>query len=81
MGWNKKFLLFSSMYLLMILTVGVFGAYTIMKQNDSMHMIVHNSQARVNVASNARLAIVELGRALSNVVAATDRKDIRTEAV
>lgn len=80
-GWNKKFVLFSFLYLLMLLTVGVFGAYTIVQQNRSMETIVHNSQARVNVASNARLAVVELGRALANVIAATEKKEIRTEAV
>ena len=80
-GWNKKFVLFSFLYMLMLLAVGIFGAYTIVKQNESMQDIVHNSQARVNVASNARLAVVELGRALAAVVAATERSDIRTEAV
>lgn len=80
-GWNKKFILFASIYMLILLVVGAFGAFTIMKQNNSMQSIVHNSQSRVNAAANARLAIVELGRALANVIAETERKDIRMEAV
>ena len=80
-GWQKKFLLFASLYTALLLAIGLFAAYTIINLNRSTQSFVHNSQERVNVAYNARVSIVELGRALANVVAASDAQQIRLEAV
>ncbi len=80
-GWRKKILGYSALYVFLILGVGLFGVYTINQQKQSMENIVQGSQTRVNVAANARVAVVEMGRALANVVAAVERREIRLQAV
>jgi methyl-accepting chemotaxis protein len=80
-SWQKKILLFALLYTALLLTIGLFATYTIFNLNQSMQSMVHNSQARVNVANNARVAIVELGRALASVISASDRQEIRQESV
>jgi len=80
-GWRKKILGYSALYVFLILGVGLFGVYTINQQKQSMESIVQGSQTRVNVAANARVAVVEMGRALANVVAAVERREIRKQAV
>jgi len=80
-SWRKKILGYSALYIALVLGIGVFGAYTIDQQNQSMAEIVLGSQQRVNGAANARVAVVEMGRALASVVAAEERYEIRLQAV
>ena len=80
-GWRTKILSLSGLYIIIIMAVGLFGAYTIHGQSKSMEEIAQNSQARVNTASNARVAVVELGRNLANVIVADEKKEIRRQAV
>ena len=64
-GWRTKILSLSGLYILLILAVGLFGAYTIYQQNLGMEDMVNKAQPRVDLATNARIAVVELeiGRA------------------
>ncbi len=80
-GWRTKILSLSGLYILLILAVGLFGAYTIYQQNRDMENMIQKAQPRVDLATNARLAAVELGRALANVIAAEQKKEIRRESV
>jgi methyl-accepting chemotaxis protein len=80
-GWRTKILVYSALYIVLVLTVGLFSAYTIDQQNHSMADIVQGSQQRVNGAANARVAVVEMGRALANVVAAAEKRKIRIQAI
>jgi len=80
-GWRTKILSLSGLYILLILAVGLFGAYTIYQQNLGMENMVQKAQPRVDLATNARVAVVELGRALANVIAAEQKKEIRRESV
>ncbi|MGD8566726.1 MAG: methyl-accepting chemotaxis protein [Gammaproteobacteria bacterium] len=80
-SWQKKILLFACLYITLLLAIGLFSAYTIVNLNRSMESIVHNSQSRVNVANNARVAIVELSRALASVIAVSDPREIRQESI
>jgi len=80
-GWRKKILGYSGLYILLVLGVGLFGAYTINQQNDSIEEIVQGSQHRVNGAVNARVAVIEMERALANVVAAEEHSSIRKASV
>ncbi len=80
-GWRAKILSLSGLYILLILAVGLFGAYTIYQQNLGMENMVQKAQPRVDLATNARVAVVELGRALANVIVAEQKKEIRLESV
>jgi len=80
-GWRKKILGYSALYVILVLVVGLFGVYTINEQKQSMENIVQGSQTRVNVAANARVVVVEMGRALANVVVAEERREIRRQVV
>ncbi|VAX01899.1 hypothetical protein MNBD_GAMMA20-173 [hydrothermal vent metagenome] len=80
-GWRTKILSLSGLYILLILAVGLFGAYTIYQQNLGMEDMVNKAQPRVDLATNARIAVVELGRALANVITAEQKKEIRLESV
>ncbi len=80
-GWRTKILSLSGLYILLILAVGLFGAYTIYQQNLGMEDMVNKAQPRVDLATNARIAVVEMGRALANVITAEQKKEIRLESV
>ncbi|HEB92852.1 MAG TPA: methyl-accepting chemotaxis protein [Gammaproteobacteria bacterium] len=80
-GWRTKILSLSGLYILLILVVGLFGAYTIYQQNLGMENMVQKAQPRVDLATNARVAVVDLGRALANVIIAEQKKEIRLESV
>ncbi len=80
-GWRTKILGLSGLYILLILAVGLFGTYTIHQKNLNMESMVKEAQPRVDLATNARLAVVDLGRALANVIAAEQKEEIRHESV
>lgn len=80
-GWRKKILGYSALYILLVLGIGLFGSFTIYQQNDSMMNMIEISQQKVNGATNARVAVVELERALASVIAAEERAKIRKQAV
>ena len=80
-GWRKKILGLSAMYVMLVLLTGLFSAYTIHEQNQSMETIIQGSQKKVEIAANARLSVVEMGKALASVIAAVERKEIRFQAV
>ena len=80
-SWRKKIIGYSALYILLVLGIGLFGVLTINQQNHAMAEIVQGSQQRVNGAYNARVAVVEMSRALATVVAAEERRTIRLQAV
>ncbi len=80
-GWRKKILGYSALYIALVLGIGAFGSFTIYQQNQSMVNIIQVSQQKVNGVTNARVAVVEMERALANVIATEERKKIRKQAV
>lgn len=80
-GWRTKILGLSALYIIIVLGVGLFAGFTIFEQNRALENIVHNSQARVNTASNARVAILDMGRSLANVVAVSEKTETRAQSV
>ncbi len=80
-GWRKKILGYSALYIALVLGIGVFASFTIYQQNQSMSHIIEVSQQKVNGVTNARVAVVEMERALANVIATEERTKIRKQAV
>ena len=80
-GWRKKILGYSALYIALVLGIGAFGSFTIYQQNQSMANIIQVSQQKVNGVTNARVAVVEMERALANVIATEERSKIRKQAV
>jgi len=80
-GWRKKILGYSALYIALVLGIGVFASHTIYQQNQSMSHIIEVSQQKVNGVTNARVAVVEMERALANVIATEERARIRKQAV
>ena len=80
-GWRKKILGLSAIYVLLVLLTGAFSAFTIHEQNQSMEAIIMGSQEKVDLVADVRLSIVEMGKALASVIAAVERKKIRLQAV
>ncbi len=80
-GWRKKILGYSALYIALVLGIGVFASLTIYQQNQSMSHIIEVSQQKVNGVTNARVAVVEMERALANVIATEERARIRKQAV
>ncbi len=80
-GWRKKILAYSALYIAMVLGVGLLGAVTIYQQNQAMENIIQVSQKKVNGVTNARIAVVEMERALANVIATESRKEARKQSV
>ncbi len=80
-GWRKKILGYSALYIGLVLGIGAFGSFTIYQQNQSMANIIQVSQKKVNGVTNARVAVVEMERALAKVIATEERSKIRKQAV
>ncbi len=80
-GWRKKILGYSALYIALVLGIGAFGSFTIYQQNQSMANIIQVSQQKVNGVTNARVAVVEMERALAKVIATEERSKIRKQAV
>jgi len=80
-GWRKKILGYSALYIALVLGIGIFGSFTIYQQNQSITHITQVSQQKVNGVTNARIAVVEMERALANVIATEERTKIRKQAV
>ncbi|MCF6338427.1 MAG: methyl-accepting chemotaxis protein [Gammaproteobacteria bacterium] len=80
-GWRKKILGYSALYIALVLGIGIFASLTIYQQNQSMSHIIEVSQQKVNGVTNARVAVVEMERALANVIATEERAKIRKQAV
>lgn len=78
---RAKIFLLSGIFILGMIAVAAGGAWVIHKQNIDVHNKVSTSQARVNAASSARLAIVEMTSAINALLAADDPANIRPAAI
>ncbi|MDH5436094.1 MAG: methyl-accepting chemotaxis protein, partial [Gammaproteobacteria bacterium] len=80
-SWSKKILGLSGLYMLGNIFIGVFCAIALYYQISTIQNEVGETRQRVDVATNARLAIVEMGRARSSLIAAQESTDIRRGAI
>ena len=78
---RTKILALSGLLIVGIVSVGVLGAGFIHNQSRTTESAVTESQARVMAASRARVAIVEMNAAISTLLAADERVDIRKAAI
>jgi methyl-accepting chemotaxis protein len=80
-GWRKKILGISALFVLIIIAIGVLGGYNIYQLNHSTLSMFNDFQARVTAATNSRAAIQEMARAQAELIAAQERQDTRKGAV
>ena len=79
--WRRKILGFSALPALLIVIVGAMGAYNIYDLSRTVVSVQSKSQANVDSAMQARTAILEMGRAQAELIAAHDPQNIRAGAI
>ncbi len=78
---RTKILFLAGLLIVGIVGVGLLGAGFIHSQSKATEQAVAESQARVTAAARARVAIVEMNAAISTLLAADERGDIRKAAI
>jgi diguanylate cyclase (GGDEF)-like protein len=78
---SKRLMAWSTIALLAFMAAGVFSGRTIYSQNKVTENALRVSQARANSASQAQAAILLMGKAQAQLVAAPDSKERRIDAV
>ncbi|MEK6749587.1 MAG: methyl-accepting chemotaxis protein [Pseudomonadota bacterium] len=81
MSWKYKILLLTGMFSIGMAAEAIFGGYTILSLNNEMDNALHSSQARVNAATTARVAISEMGLAQAQLISQADPQLIRQAAI
>lgn len=79
--WKYKILLLTGIFSVGMTVEAIFGGYTIISFNDDMGKALHASQARVNAATTARVAISEMGLAQAQLISQSDPQFIRVAAI
>lgn len=79
--WRRKILGFSALQALLIVIVGAMGAYNIHDLTHAVVALQSKSQANVDSAVRARMAILEMGRTQAELIAADDAPHIRAGAI
>ena len=80
-AWRHKILGLSALYILGTIVIGLVGSLAIYNQNKSTQSAVLHSQARVETANNARVALLRMERNKALLIAALDPIEIRKEAI
>ncbi len=78
---RTKILSLSGLLIVGIVCVGLLGAGFIHSQSKATEAAVAESQAKVTAATRARVSIVEMNAAISTLLAADERLDIRKAAI
>ncbi len=78
---RTKILFLAGLLIVGIVGVGLLGASFIHSQSKATETAVAESQARVTAATRAQIAIVEMNAAISTLLAADERQDIRKAAI
>lgn len=78
---RTKILSLSGLLIVGIVCVGLLGAGFIHSQSKATEAAVAESQAKVTAATRARVSIVEMNAAISTLLAANERLDIRKAAI
>ncbi len=78
---RMKILSLSGLLIIGIVSVGLLGAGFIHSQGKATETTVAESEAKVEAASRARVGILEMNTAISTLLAADERLDIRKAAI
>jgi signal transduction histidine kinase/DNA-binding response OmpR family regulator len=79
--WRKEILAFTAIYILCLLSVGIVGGYTISTQNEVTEAALQLSQDRADAATKAQVAILCMGKAQAQLIAAPNVESRRSASV
>jgi len=80
-SWGKKILGLSAVLISGSVVVGAVGAYALYYETQFMQSTIKASQARLDAANNARVAIVTMSRSINGLIASQEPGDIRRAAI
>ena len=81
LGWRKKILWFSGCFVVFALAVCAVGVVTVFYVNQSTRAAVDVARLRLDSATTARLAVLELDRAQYRLISAQSAEEIRQAAI
>lgn len=79
-SWGKKLFVLTSIFIIGSVILGLIASYALHHLSRSINDVATVSQLRINAATSARIAIVEMGRARSKLIAEENPSSIRTAA-
>ena len=80
-NWRKKILGLAILFMLSTVTVGLVGAGVIYYLNNQVKQAVGQAEGRIKHASQARVSIIDMNRAINTLLAADDKAGIRQGAI
>ncbi len=80
-AWRTKIWGFSGLFLLGMAIIGTVSGLIVYQQNQQIQHAVETSQYKLDVATNARIALLHLEKSKAQLIVANDRADIRTHAI
>lgn len=79
-SWGKKLIVLTSIFIIGSVILGLIASYALHHLSQSINDVATVSQQRINAATSTRIAIVEMGRARSRLIAEENPASIRTAA-
>lgn len=79
-SWGKKLFALTSIFIIGSLILGLVASYALHNISQSINQSASVSQSRISAATKARIAIVEMGRARSQLIAEEDPQKILSYA-
>jgi methyl-accepting chemotaxis protein len=80
-GWRKKILGLSAIFIMCTIFIGLVGSFTIYTQNKTIQNAVIQSQMRVEAATDARVSLLTMERNKALVRFAQGKSDIRKASI
>lgn len=81
LSWKKKIFIVTGLFILGLAVEAGVGGYTILDQNRAMQEALAKSQAKVDAAIMARVAILEVGRAQAELISYSEAQQIREASI
>jgi methyl-accepting chemotaxis protein len=79
--WQKKIIGFAGFFMLISLLIGLVGGIAVYYQDTQIKSSVKLSEERIRAATNARLSILSMDRAINALIAADESNGIRAGAI